>query len=534
MGKAYLAMQDKKVQDEKAKTLENVGLAGTTTEVVQRYGSANKEFLVGYGGKDNETGQTLRKSLKTISEYKVNPDYRDNNIHQQAGFSAEVESNSRKNAANIIAGKNTRSTRTDDLNKQDYGNGKTVGGTNDQLMDLVELDANGMPIPGSGTQMKFVGKGGDDTLGKLMSKPFQKYYDNDVPIEVPSDYYDGVREAAAKEAGNVKNQLENLKKNPKANPETVKAKEAQLKKLNDIKDGKSIRKSNVSSKDAEFARLHPKLATAADIGKTSHSAGVEAAKSGLVIAGAMSLVRNMVAVIKGEKEADEAALAVIVDTGSGTALSYATAFAGSAIKGGMQNAKDSGIRALSKTNIAATIVTTALEAGKTLGKYFKDEIDGTECLTELGEKGTGMVASAMFAAIGQAVIPIPVVGGLIGSTVGYALSSACYGQLVGALKDAKLAHENRIKIEAECAEAIAMIRQCRAEIEKIISAYLIEHITIFNTAFDDMKAALAIGDVDGFISGVNEITVQLGKRPKFNTLNEFDALMNDDASSFKL
>jgi hypothetical protein len=66
---------------------------------------------------------------------------------------------------------------------------------------------------------------------------------------------------------------------------------------------------------------------------------------------------NLVAAAKGEKEPDEAVLSVIADTGTGAAVSYTTAFAGSAIKGAMQNTGSSTARALSKTNLPAAIVT---------------------------------------------------------------------------------------------------------------------------------------------------------------------------------
>jgi hypothetical protein len=118
--------------------------------------------------------------------------------------------------------------------------------------------------------------------------------------------------------------------------------------------------------------------------------------------------------------------------------------------------------------------------------------------------------------------------------VGYALSSACYGQLVDALKEAKLAREERIRIEAECTEAVTMIRQYRAEMEKMVNQYLTDHINTFHAAFDDMKYALNIGDIDGFIAGANAITKKLGKTPQFETFSEFDALMNDGACPVKL
>ena len=42
--------------------------------------------------------------------------------------------------------------------------------------------------------------------------------------------------------------------------------------------------------------------------------------------------------------------------------------------------------------------------------FIKGDIDGTQCLEELGEKGTSQLGAAMFAVAGQALIPIPVVG----------------------------------------------------------------------------------------------------------------------------
>ncbi|NLB80780.1 MAG: hypothetical protein GX800_04030 [Clostridiaceae bacterium] len=42
--------------------------------------------------------------MEKIASSKVNPDYRDTNVKQQAGFSAEVKTVARENAEKIIAG----------------------------------------------------------------------------------------------------------------------------------------------------------------------------------------------------------------------------------------------------------------------------------------------------------------------------------------------------------------------------------------------------------------------------------------------
>ncbi len=61
-----------------------------TTENVERYGRAGAEYLKGYKGVLDDNGQVLQKGLKQVSESKVNPEFRYQNIKQQAGFSAEI------------------------------------------------------------------------------------------------------------------------------------------------------------------------------------------------------------------------------------------------------------------------------------------------------------------------------------------------------------------------------------------------------------------------------------------------------------
>ena len=141
-----------------------------------------------------------------------------------------------------------------------------------------------------------------------------------------------------------------------------------------------------------------------------------------------------------------------------------------------------------------------------------------------------MLSSALFATIGQAVIPIPVVGGMIGGMVGYAISSASYGVLMQALEEKRIAREQRIIIEKACEEHIKYIRQCRVELEELIKEYLDHYTNLFKTAFTDIKAALDIGDVDGVISGANGITSALGKEVQFTNKAEFDKFMVADIS----
>jgi len=523
-----LSEEEKKCKKEHTiEGIERAAIEGASAEVIQRYGSAIKQHYVAYSGVDNEAGRELSKGLKSISKSKVNNKDYDRNIKQQAGFSAEVKSTARKNAKKIIDGESTRTIRTDDR-----------GRVNDPLYDHVEVDVMGNIIEGSGSQMKFVGNTPEELLAKLNGKKFQKYIDADVLLDIADDDYDALMGVNGN-PGIIDQKIEKLKKQmehaeKEGNTELAKTKRSQIDKYNRIK--KNLRKSGLTKKEAIFARQHPVLSTMKDVTQVAHQAGKEQAKYGAIISGSISMIKNMVSCIKGEISGEEAAQNIIVDTGEGAAMSYVTAFAGSVLKGGMQNAPSTYLRTLSKTNLPAVLITTTCSIGKTLHRYMQGDIDGVECIEELGEKGVGEIGSAMFASIGGAVVPstapfvLGVIGGIAGATFGYAAASAIYQELATTLKNAKLAHEERLLIEKECAEAIAMIRNYRKEMDEMVSRYLSENIQIFNNSFSEMDKAILENDSDGFIKGNLEIQKAMGKEVQFTNQNEFDLFMDSNIS----
>lgn len=522
-------------QDEEKyrRKLEDEALKGAAAEVVQRYGSAVKQHYVAYSGMDNETGQRMAKGLKDISRSKVNPKYRSTNIKMQAGFSAEVKSVARKNAENIIEGKENRFVRTDD-----------IGRVNDPLTDLVEFALDGTVISGTASQMKFVGSSPQKLLEKLNSKKYQKYIDAKVILDIADDDYEALIGANGKQ-GIIDEKIEALRKQAdqtrKIGKDQIAAqKEAQIEKYEYIRQ--KLRKSGLTREEAVQARLHAMWSTVKDVSKIANKAGVNQAKTGAGISGSVSMIRNLVACVKGDKTPEEAAVAVVEDTGRGAAVSYVSAFSGTVIKGAMQNAKSGYLRSLSKTNLATALVTATVDVGKTLHRYFNGDISGAECVEELGQQGVGEIGSAMFSTMGASlavsaapagaaggtVFAYGAVGGLIGATLGYTAAIACYQELATALKEARLAREERIRIEKECAEAVALIRQYRQEMNDMVSEYMTDHIQTFNQGFLEMDKAIAEQDVNGFIWGNVRIQEMLGKEVLFRKQEEFDALMASD------
>lgn len=263
-----------KERDEKVKKFEREVIKGAAAETVQRYGSAVKEHYVAYSGTDNETGHKLAKGLKDISQSKINPEYRNQNIKQQAGFAAEVKSVARKNADNIIKGKPNRLIRTDD-----------IGRVNDPLYDLVERAPDGTVISGTASQMKFVGNSPEELLSKLSSKKYEKYLDAKAILDIADDDYEalvgknGTPGIIDEKIVKLREQADHAKQIGKS--EVAEQKLGQIQKYENIRE--KLRKSGLTRDEAVEARLYAKWSTAKDVMKNAHGAGMEQIEIGVKI-----------------------------------------------------------------------------------------------------------------------------------------------------------------------------------------------------------------------------------------------------------
>ena len=149
-------------------------------------------------------------------------------------------------------------------------------------------------------------------------------------------------------------------------------------------------------------------------------------------------------------------------------------------------------------------------------------------MQELGQEGANMVASAIFATIGQIAIPIPVVGGLIGGMLGYSLSAASFGFLKEALENEKIARENRIKIEEACNNYIQFMDEYKSYISENINNYLYKEQDNFSKSFEGILDAAKIGDINWFIDSANDISLQFGKQPVIKDTMDFLQKMESD------
>lgn len=538
-------MRDDKQKD----SAVNSGLRTASSEVVDRYGTASAEFIKGYKGDIDSNGKAV-KGLKDIAKSKVNS-Y--SNKKQQAGFAGEALFESKTNAENIIIKSSERIRRTDAL-----------GQTNHTQFDHVRTDVNGNPIldqkgnytgtsqmklrgqydlddyikaqkqkdpdwelsPGF-TQEKLIKVSTKDNIGKLVNKDFI-HYENVEYLDIPTEQYSYAKKYLSEQQDNLNSQISSLEE--KGLIEKANVKREKLKRVKSVDN--RLRKS-VSSKEAMGARLNPLSTTIKEVHSVSHRAGLEQGKTGSIIGGAVSLSRNMAAVIRGkEKNVGKAIRIVVKDTAGAAMLSYTTAYTGTAIKGLMERSGKEVFHNLSKTSLPSMIATTGFEVSKSIKRYLTEEdFNEIALIEELGEKGTGMMAASMGAAVGTAVFPG--VGTVVGGMVGYMTSTSIYKSAMTLLEEEQLSSENRMIVEEMVSDALESIEQQQQELEKLIIQHLTEREKKFNQCFSTINASLLINNHKTFIESISELAMIFAIELKFTNFDEFNDFMSDDDTVFE-
>ncbi|MDO4721119.1 MAG: hypothetical protein Q4A78_10695 [Peptostreptococcaceae bacterium] len=284
-----------------------------------------------------------------------------------------------------------------------------------------------------------------------------------------------------------------------------------------------------SEKKARQALRHRDFRdTAENIIKTGHSAGKAAAHNAGITGMTMSGIMNMTAVIKGEKSAEDAIADTVVDTGKAAATGYIMGGGLTTVSHTLSTSSSKFLRALSESNVPGKVITAVMLIGGTLERYGNGEISTQQCLIELGEKGLNFATTGYSMVLGQALIPVPIVGAAVGALVGSVVTGNLYNQLIATLQTKELEHQERLRIMAECGRAAEGARVFRAELETYLASYFKEYQDCFDDALLMINTSFRTGDAEGMIAGANQITQKLGGKVHYNNMDEFeDFLFND-------
>ncbi|MGN8458820.1 hypothetical protein ACR9LQ_00630 [Helicobacter pylori] len=493
-------------------------IMGSTAEESALYASANREHFSAWD------------RLEEISKRKINPNYINQNINQQAGYSAEIKEQAHVNAHNILAKKGERVWQYDDLSsgqkaqvKKLFPNYATPS-KNHELVDYISVDEKGNVIPGTLTQSKFVGRNGAECFEKFLSKDYEKYLKNGMKMEIPKDFFGDFQKEA-----NIKiKSLESRIAKQKGLGDFQKAAhlEEKLQKYKTIKA--HTRPASTTKAEAIEARLNPNLSTAKDVANLSHQAGMNAAGFGALIGGFGSLVTNIYECVANGKDPIKAFEYTTIATLKGGAYSYGVVFSSSLLGGLMQSSANKIIQSLGKGSVPAMIVGAGVANCKVFIDYFRGKIDETELLKQLGKANATLISSGAMAVAGQALIPIPVVGALIGGFVGATLSETFFNAFLKAREEAKLVCQRRIEIEKECREIIKLLKAYQNQFKEVFERYFHETTKFFNQSFDELERVLYAGDADLAIAVNNKPREWLGQKALSNNKQELWELITSN------
>lgn len=284
-----------------------------------------------------------------------------------------------------------------------------------------------------------------------------------------------------------------------------------------------------TKKSSVFDTEHPRLGKAIDVTKNAVVAGLNAAPSGLLVNAAVSFVENSVAALKGEKNGVQASVSMAKDIAGAGVVSCVKAAVGLS-----RGAKDGVVPKPAGSNIVSVVAGTSMEAGKIIYGLCSGSLSGTDAMDRVESAVVGMAAAYVYGTVGQAVIPVPVVGAMVANMVGtilvtgfkFAMSwiSGKMDAADGFDGDGKAA-ERRREVEKACRQMELDYARYASEFAELQAKHLNGNYAYYTSLFTAMADCHGQGDIDGFIDRVNAAVAKLGGTPLYKNQQEFDALM---------
>ena len=263
-----------------------------------------------------------------------------------------------------------------------------------------------------------------------------------------------------------------------------------------------------------------------------HESGKQAGNLGAGISGGIASISETFAIFQGERELGEATVNIAIASAKG----YATGYTVTALSKGITHTTshflgESLAKTIAKSGAPTAIAAGIINASKSMISFLKGDMDSEQLVDEISHTAITSTSSFYYGALGQAVIPIPVVGALVGAGVGYFVGNMIHQSGLVALGDSavvKAAKERRRQIEEICLAAIPEIQKNRAELEEKLDAYFSDRKAVFIAAFSSMDKALWEWNPDKFAENLNVINKKFGTTLPFTSFKEFDLVMRSN------
>ncbi len=264
------------------------------------------------------------------------------------------------------------------------------------------------------------------------------------------------------------------------------------------------------------------------------NAGWSGAREAAGITAAISTLTNIVDVVKGNKKPEEALENVVDDSLKAGAVGFALSGSLSIVGHTLSNSSSDFVKALVKANAPAKVVAAVMSTGDVLCNFAEGKISSSECIVQLGERGTAAVVASYATVIGQAAIPIPLVGAAVGALVGTAVSGAMYSSLLRAVEEEKASEKEFLEVKAATEVAIARMEAERREFIEVTNKIFSDRAIAIQKGLDQITEAYTENDIEHLTKGLNTILSSFGKSLEQSTFQEIDELMRDKSRVLEL
>jgi len=307
--------------------------------------------------------------------------------------------------------------------------------------------------------------------------------------------------------------------------------------------------------------------TIKNIAKSGGKAAIEGAK----FEAAFSSVRNLKEVTSGEKDLGEAVIEVGIDSAKAGARSFGTDIGSKLIKSTVEKASQKTTNAMLEKGLTKFVesggpgkaIVVIAEAGHSLKSYLDGDINETELVIELGEKGTGIAASfalgaqgavvgasagALIGGIVGSVIPVAgtvagaeigltagaITGEIVGNMVGYMMGTELYNVVKNYIASNSFDPERAQRLYNLYNKLADEIHESRMALEANLKQIHFEEQQKIMHGFTNMHNAILENDYDAINNSLAYICKRFEVQLAFETQDEFDDFMLDDTKSLKL
>jgi hypothetical protein len=169
--------------------------------------------------------------------------------------------------------------------------------------------------------------------------------------------------------------------------------------------------------------------------------------------------------------------------------------------------------------------------------YARGDIDRADLATRCANVTAKTSIVWAFSAIGQTMIPIPVIGSLAGGFVGQLVGAQCVRGLqmaIVAVRQANVGDERLAALEEELLTAAVPteeLSQLTTRVGIRSDAYLGQ---VVMPRLDEARRALVLDQDDQVLVRFADTVAALGQEPLFTTMPEFDAWMADQSTVLSL